>query len=89
MIQNETIDVLLSHRSIRKYTDQEVDDEAIETIVRAGQQAAFAYQIYSVMLSRQKDKNPFHAPVLFTICVDLYKFEKIMQKRGWRMKTKR
>jgi FMN reductase (NADPH) len=84
MKKNETIQTLMHHRSIRKYTNEDVDRETIETIVAAGQQAAFAYQIYSIILSRQKSKNPFKAPVLLTICVDLYKFERIMEKRGWK-----
>lgn len=84
MKKNKVIGTLMAHRSIRKYTDQSVDMDTVRTIVRAGQQAAFAYQIYSVMLSRRKDENPFKAPVLLTICVDLYKFERIMEKRGWK-----
>ncbi len=86
-MSSEVIDTLMRHRSIRRFTDEDIDIETIHHIVRAGQQAAFAYQIYSVMLSRQKDKNPFQAPVLLTICVDLYKFELIMEKRGWKIKT--
>jgi FMN reductase (NADPH) len=85
MKTNKTIETMLHHRSIRKYTSEVLDDETIETIVRAGQQAAFAYQIYSIIISRQKNKNPFKAPVLLTICVDLYKFERIMEKRGWKI----
>ena len=85
MKNNQVIKTLLAHRSIRKYTDENIDRENIEMIVRAGQQAAFAYQIYSVMLSTRKDKNPFKAPVLLTICVDLYKFERIMEKLGWKI----
>jgi nitroreductase len=85
--KNQVINTLLAHRSIRKYTTEDIDKETIEIIVRAGQQAAFAYQAYSVILSRQKAKNPFKAPVLLTICVDLYKFEMIMKKRGWKTVT--
>lgn len=85
--KNQVIKTLLAHRSIRKYTTEDIDKETIEIIVRAGQQAAFAYQAYFVILSRQKAKNPFKAPVLLTICVDLYKFEMIMKKRGWKTVT--
>lgn len=73
----------MSHRSIRQYTDEPVDDSIIETIVRAGQQAAFASQAYSLLLKRDSENNPFHAPLLFTVCIDAYKFECIMKKRGW------
>jgi nitroreductase len=62
-------------------------DEVIETIVRAGQQAPFASQSYSILLSRKKDRNPWKAPLLFTICIDFHKFEQIMTKRNWKMMT--
>jgi FMN reductase (NADPH) len=84
---NEVIRTMMEHRSVRSYTSQMPDDETIETIVRAGQQAPFAYQIYSVILSRAMKTNPFKAPLLFTICVDMHKFERIMEKRGWKRFT--
>lgn len=84
MIQNPVIDSLVQRKSIRKYTTLQPDNEVIETIARAGQQAPFAYQLCSVLLSRQADQNPFQAPLYFTICVDAYRFELIMAKRGWK-----
>ncbi len=78
---------MLQHKSIRKYTDKTPSDEVIETIVRAGQQAPFASQSYSVLLSRKRELNPFKAPLLFTICVDFHKFELIMAKRNWKLVT--
>lgn len=79
---NQVIETMLNHKSVRKYTDQELSEEIIEKVVRAGQQAPFASQLYSVLFSR-KDNIPFGAPLLFTICVDFHKMEKIMAKRGW------
>jgi len=78
---------MLDHKSIRKYTDETLTDEVIKTIVRAGQQAPFASQAYSVLLSRKRERNPFKAPLLFTICVDYHKFEQIMAKRKWKPVT--
>src|SRR5512140_510018 len=80
-MDNPVIQTLLSHRSVRKYTEQKPTDETIQTIVRAGQQAAFASQLYSILLTRKK--APYRAPLWFTICVDLYKLERFMQIRGW------
>jgi len=57
----------------------------IQTIVKAGQQAAFAFQSYSVLLSRKKEKHPFKAPLYFIVCVDLNKIGKIMEKRNWKI----
>ena len=84
--ENKAINIMLNHKSIRKYTDQKPSDEMIEKIVRAGQQAPFASQLYSVLLSR-KDKIPFGAPLLFTICVDFYKMKRIMEKRNWKVES--
>jgi FMN reductase (NADPH) len=84
MIHNPIIDTMLQRKSIRKYTAEQPSDEVIETIVRAGQQAPFAYQSGSVILSRDMKHNPFTAPLLFTICVDLHRFELIMEQRGWK-----
>jgi nitroreductase len=87
MKKNLVIQTMLEHKSIRKYTDETPSDEVIETIVRAGQQAPFASQYYSVLLSRNKKRNPFKAPLLFTICVDSHKFELIMAERNWKKVT--
>ena len=86
MIHNPVIDIMMARKSIRKYTDQVPSDEVIETIVRAGQQAPFAAQLSSLILTR-KGKIPFGAPLLFTICVDYYRLEIIMQKRNWKTVT--
>jgi nitroreductase len=87
MKKNLVIQTMLNHKSIRKYTDETPSDEVVETIVRAGQQAPFASQAYSVLLSRRRERNPFKAPLLFTICVDYHKFELIMAKRKWKPVT--
>jgi FMN reductase (NADPH) len=87
MKSNPVIQTMLKHKSIRKYKEDAPSDEVINTIVRAGQQAPFASQAYSVLLSRNIKRNPFKAPLLFTICVDYHKFERIMAKRGWKPLT--
>ena len=84
---NAVIDTILAHKSIRKYTDEMPSLETIQTIVRAGQQAPFAHQTYSVLLSRDRERNPFNAPLLFTICVDAHKIGLIMRKRNWKIVT--
>jgi nitroreductase len=87
MKSNPIIQAMLAHKSIRKYTDDIPSQEVIEAIVRAGQQAPFASQSYSALLSRNRKRNPWNAPLLFTICVDFHKFEKIMTKRKWKLAT--
>ena len=83
MIHNPVIDSLMQRKSVRRYTTDQPTDEVLETIVRAGQQAPFAYQLGSVLLSRDIKANPFNAPLYFIICVDVHRFEQIMHRRGW------
>jgi len=85
MRENPVIQTMLAHKSIRKYSDEVPSQEVVETVVRAGQQAPFASQYYSVLLSRKAKRNPWHAPLLFTLCVDSHKFELIMAKRNWKI----
>jgi len=87
MKSNLVIRTMLEHKSIRKYKEDVPSDEVIDTLVRAGQQAPFASQAYSVLLSRNVRRNPFKAPLLFTMCVDYHKFERIMEKRNWKPLT--
>ena len=85
MLSNPVIDTLLNRKSIRKYKAEQPSDEVLLTIVRAGQQAPFAYQLCSLLLARHPEKNPYGAPLLFMVCVDAHKLELIMAQRGWRM----
>lgn len=85
MIENPVIATLLRRKSIRRYTEQMPSDEVIATVVRAGQQAPFAFQMASLLLSRQRERHPFHAPLLFTLCVDSHRHEQIMARRDWKM----
>lgn len=87
MLNNPVIDAMMRRKSIRKYTEEMPSDEVIQTIVRAGQQAPFAYQLCSILLSRHPERHPFHAPLLFTICVDSHRMECIMEERNWRMRN--
>ncbi len=75
----------MNRKSIRAYLDEEVGDDLIVAIVRAGQQAPFAYQLCSLLLSRKREENPFGAPLLFTICVDSHRLEVVMAQRGWKL----
>ena len=84
MLSNPVIDTIMRRKSIRRYTQEQPTDEVIHAIVRAGQQAPFAAQLGSLLLKRDLKKNPFEAPLLFTICVDVHRMELVMAARGWR-----
>jgi nitroreductase len=86
MNTNPVIQTMLNHRSVRKYKPEQPSDETVEAIVRAGQQAPFASQLYSVLLSRKR-KAPFGAPLHFNICVDIHKLERFMRQRNWELRT--
>ena len=86
MIHNPVIDAMMARRSVRKFTSQKLDDETLETIVCAGFQAPFAGQLCSILFTRRAHL-PFHAAVMFTICVDLHRMELVMARRGWKTVT--
>lgn len=86
MIENSVTELMLNRRSVRKYKTDRPSDDVVETIVRSGQQAPFASQLYSILLTRKK-KGPFGAPLWFIICVDLHKLECFMKVRGWDIVT--
>lgn len=85
-MKNDTIQTILQHRSIRKFTEQNLTKEQIHTIVRAAQQASsssyiMAYTIIGVTDDRTKEqlaqisgqpyvKNNGH---LFVFCADLHR----------------
>jgi hypothetical protein len=48
-------------------------------------QAPFASQSYSVLLRKGRKNTPWDAPLEFIICVDSYKLERIMARRGWKL----
>jgi FMN reductase (NADPH) len=83
MQTNSVIEALLRRRSIRRYTDEDPSNEVVETIVRCGQQAPFAAQLGSLFLSRDRASNPFRAPLLFTVLIDVHRLERVMARRGW------
>ena len=79
---NATIEAMMRRASVRRYQPDMPSDEVMETIVRAGRQAPFATQCYSLLLSREAKKHPFNAPLYFIVCVDFHKFDRIMARRG-------
>ncbi len=84
MIENPVIEVLMNRKSIRCYKDMQPSEEEVETVVRAGQQAPFAFQTGSVILSRDMERNVFGAPLQFLICADVHRIGLIMERRGWK-----
>ncbi|MCM3762176.1 oxygen-insensitive NADPH nitroreductase [Alkalihalobacillus oceani] len=96
MEHSETIDLIQSHRSIRAYTEQEVSESAIETIVASGRWAPSSHhvQAYSIIVIRDQEMKKQLAayagnqkyietcPVFFVICADYYRLKYTSEKLG-------
>lgn len=84
------INILLNHRSIRRYQDTNVSGDDLDQVLNAGIRASTTgnMQVYSIIVTRdQKVKDqlsPFHfnqpmikeAPVVLTFCADYNRFNK-------------
>lgn len=89
------MDVLLNHRTIRKYKDQPVDDALLNEILTAGTRASTTgnMQVYSIVVNRDEQMKeklaPTHfgqpvfkqAPVSLTFCADFNRFNKWCRQR--------
>jgi nitroreductase len=84
------IDILLKHKTIRKYKDQPVEDDLLTKILEAGCRASTTgnMQVYSIVVARdpgmKEQLSPCHfnqqmvknAPVVLTFCADFNRFNK-------------
>ena len=52
---NEIHQLLFAHRSIRKYTEQPIDESLLHTLVRAGQSAASSSFLQGATVIRVRD----------------------------------
>lgn len=82
------IDQIQGHRSIRKFTKQDIDEEVLENILKSGVRASTSgnMQFYSVIITRNSERKKrlyeihekqemiLEAPVLLTFCADLRRF---------------
>ncbi len=86
---NTTIDILSSHRSVRKFTDKPVDDALVQTLVKTAQCAATSnhVQAYTIIRIRNKETRQQianlagpqiwveQAPVFLVFCADLTRLQ--------------
>lgn len=84
---NTTIDTLLAHRSIRKFTDQTIEQSVVETLIQAGQAAATSSFIQActvIQVSQGEARNRLAemsgnqayvatAPVFLVFCADMHR----------------
>jgi len=90
------IEVLKKHKTIRKYTDQPIEEGLLNEILEAGVRASTTgnMQVYSIVVTKDeamKDKlAPCHfnqpmikqAPVTLTFCADFNRFNKWCQQNN-------
>lgn len=91
-MQTNVIDTLMNRASIRRFEDREVEDILIEQIVRAGQQAPFTGQMYSVIATKDPQKKaevakylgklPLVGSVFMLVCVDFARLEKFIEVKS-------
>ncbi|MFC0875987.1 NADPH-dependent oxidoreductase [Saccharicrinis sp. FJH2] len=81
---------ILNHRSIRKYSEKQISEKLLDTILEAGCRASTTgnMQVYSIVVTKSqevKEKlSPCHfnqpmvknAPVVLTFCADFNRFNK-------------
>jgi len=91
----KALDVILSHRSIRKYKDKSIDNDLLKKILEAGFRGSTTgnMQIYSIIVTKDDElkrklwENHFkqdmvnQAPVLLTFCADINRFDKWCELR--------
>ncbi len=93
---NETIKTILEHRTIRRYSDKEVDEKTLEQILIAATRGSTTgnMQPYSIIVNRDQEMKekiaPFHfnqksvtdAPVVLTFCADFNRFIQWCKQRN-------
>lgn len=93
---NEVIELLMRHRSIRKFTQDPVPDTTVETIIKAAQMASTSsnVQAYSVIAIKDGAKREqlvrlsgnqeyvAECPVFLVWCADLYRLSQAADKHA-------
>lgn len=90
------LDIIFSHRTIRKYKDKKIEPQLLNTILEAGIRASTTgnMQVYSIIVTTDLEiktqLSPTHfnqpmvknAPVVLTFCADFNRFNKWCLQRN-------
>lgn len=93
---NEVIELLMQHRSIRKFKDDPIPDDTLATIIQAAQMASTSsnVQAYSVIAIKDRETREqlmrlsgnqqyvLESPVFLVWCADLYRLSKASDKHA-------
>ena len=94
-MMNTTLKTMLQHRSIRKFTPEEIDEQSLDFILKAACNGSTMgnMQLYSIIVTKDKEKMqamaPWHfnqpiatnAPVILTFVADFNRFNKYCEYR--------
>jgi len=92
MIKNETIDVLLSHSSVRSFEDKPVSQDVIDTILACAQRAPTSSNLQACTIIQVENMEKrtalmeysggqswlVKAPLVLLFCADLYRNEQLL-----------
>lgn len=99
-VWNETLDVLMSHESIRSFQSKGISDEVLEAIITSARSAPTSsnLQAYSIIVvadeSRKEKLARFsgnqgfikEAPVFLVFCADIYRLKYVTKRQGYEFK---
>lgn len=89
-----TTELLLSHRSVRRYKEKEISQEVLERLIKCGERASNTgnMQLYSVVETRGEEErkalSQWHygqgstAPMYLTICADVNRYHRWCEQSG-------
>ena len=94
-MMNSALKTMLEHRTIRKFTPDDIDEKTLDLILKAACNGSTMgnMQLYSIIVTKEKEKMkemaPFHfnqpiatnAPVILTFVADFNRFNKYCEHR--------
>jgi|SRR5690625_3551726 len=98
---NKTLDVLMSHESIRSFSSKKVPEEFIEAILTASRSAPTSsnLQAYSIILVKDREKKEriaqysgsqkfiIDSPVYIVFCADVYRLKYVTNRQGYEFRA--
>lgn len=98
----DILELLGSHRSVRKFTNRPLEDDLLRRLLDAARQAPTSsnLQPYSIIVvrdaARKKQLSRWcsdqawveHCPVFLVLCPDLYRLSEVCRLRGYKMQDR-
>jgi len=96
IMMNTALKTMLEHRTIRKFTPDDIDEKTLDLILKAACNGSTMgnMQLYSIIVTKEKEKMkemaPFHfnqpiatnAPVILTFVADFNRFNRYCEHRN-------